>query len=330
MRLLAGDIGGTKTTLAVYARDESGPLAVVRDGTFRSRDYAGLEDVVGEFLAGGGEKIAAAAFGIAGPVIDGAVTTTNLPWHVEARSLAAAIGCPRVRLLNDLESTAYGALHLPATEIRTLQEGKERRGHRAVIAAGTGLGQAILVRDGDRFLPCASEGGHADFGPTNAIETELLAFLRGRFSDHVSWERVLSGPGLRNVYDFLVEGLGRPVDASVRERMKTEDPSAVIGEAAVAGRSATCVEAVDLFLAAYGGQAGNVALAYMAVGGVYVGGGIITRLLPRVGASPFLARFRAKGRYAGYLADIPVRVILNPRTSELGAAHAAADLCERH
>jgi glucokinase len=323
--ILAGDIGGTKTALALYAVDDGGGLTLARERTFASRQFAGLEQVIADFLPSSGETIAAAAFGIAGPIVDDAVTTTNLPWHVVRRDLARALGDAAVRLMNDLESTAYGALFLARDDVVTLNAGIARAGHRAVIAAGTGLGQAFLYWDGRVHAPVATEGGHADFAPRSPLEDDLLRSLRARFG-RVSYERLVSGPGLHNIFQFLDDELHRPVAAELRARMLAGDPSAVIGEAAVAGTCPTCREAVDMFLGAYGAQAGNLALTVMATGGVYVGGGIIAKLLPLVAASGFMDAFVAKGRYRTLMTEIPVQIILNPRTALLGATHAARAL----
>ena len=323
--VLAGDIGGTKTALALHAIDPNGGAAVVRDRTFASHEYAGLEEVIAAFLGTPAPRIAGAAFGIAGPVVDDAVSTTNLPWRIERGRISAALGGAPVRLMNDLESTAYGALFLPPAALQTLNAGVTRPGHRAVIAAGTGLGQAFLYAEGARYVPVATEGGHAEFAPRTPIEDTLLQFLRDRFG-HVSYERVVSGPGLRNVFHFLDEELHRPVAPAVRTAMAAEDPSAVIGAAAVAGTCATCREAVDIFFSVYGAQAGNLALTVMATGGVYVGGGIITKLLPVVAASDFMRAFAAKGRYDPLMREIPVWVITEPRTGLIGATQAARAL----
>jgi glucokinase len=324
--ILAGDIGGTKTALALYSVDDAGAVTLVREQAFASQRYAGLQAVTAEFLAAGkNETIAAAAFGIAGPIVDDAVTTTNLPWRIVRRDLARALGGAVVRLMNDLESTAYGALFLPADEVVLLHAGVERAGHRAVIAAGTGLGQAFLYWDGTGYAPVATEGGHADFAPRTALEDDLVRSLRARFG-RVSYERLVSGPGLHNIFQFLDEELHRPVAAEVRARMAVANASAAIGEAAVAGTCATCREAVEIFLGVYGAQAGNLALTVMATGGVYVAGGIVTKILPLLPASAFVEAFVAKGRYRELMMEIPVRVVLNPRTALLGATHAARAL----
>jgi glucokinase len=325
MWVLAGDIGGTKTDLALYHVEGPRRVRLVREEVFPSREYGGLEDVVRSFLHEHGEGIAGAAFGVAGPVLGGEVALTNLPWKVEAASLEAAIGCRGVRLMNDLETTAYGALFLDRGELETLNEGIPRETHRVVIAAGTGLGQAILFWDGERYRPTATEGGHVDFAPRDEREMGLLRFLLERYG-RVSYERVLSGPGLLCIFDYLTRELGAKVEPSVRQRMEREDPSAVIGESGVSGACATCEEAVEMFVSLYGAQAANLALTTMALGGVYVGGGIVTKLLPKVKAGGFMEAFRNVGRFEPLLAETPVRVILNPKTSLLGAAEAALDL----
>ncbi len=326
--VLAGDIGGTKTALAVYAvgpDDRAAAPTLVREQTFPSGDFAGLEQVIAEFSPPGSARIDAAAFGIAGPIVDDAVNTTNLPWHLTRAGLSAALGGAPVRLMNDLESTAYGALFLGDDELTTLHAGVARPGHRAVIAAGTGLGQGLLYWTGREHVAVATEGGHADFAPRDATQDRLLDFLRRRFG-HVSYERIVSGPGLHNVFEFVDQELGKPVAPEVRTRMTSDDPSAVIGQAAVAGTCIACREAVGIFLDVYGAQAGNLALTVMATGGVYVGGGIAPKLLSLVRDGTFVRAFLDKGRYASLMREIPVRVILNARTGLVGAVHAAAAL----
>ena len=325
--VLAGDIGGTKTDLALYGADTSGRWSAVRAQVFASRDFQGLEAVLEQFVTAG-DEIAAAAFGIAGPVVDEQVVTTNLPWVVSAAHLRGVLDTNRVRLLNDLEATALGALYLAPESLLTLNVGRERPGNRAVIAAGTGLGQAILFWDGTRHRPVATEGGHADFAPRDEEEMALLRFLQSRFGAHVSYERIVSGPGLLNVFEFLTRERGMRVEDAILARMEHEDPSAVVGAAAVDGSCATCVEAVRIFVGVYGAQAGNLALATMATGGVYVGGGIAPKMLPRIQDGPFMAAFTGKGRYAELLAEIPVHIVLDPLTGRIGAAHAAAALLE--
>ena len=324
--ILAGDIGGTKTLLALYRIQPDGTKNLLRESSFASRDHAALEEIVAAFLQPG-ETVAAAAFGVAGPVLDGEVRTTNLPWHVTPRSLAPVVGSHRIRLLNDLEAMALGALALPTDQLHVLQPGIQRPGHRAVIAAGTGLGQALLFWDGQRHLPGATEGGHVDFAPNTQDDLALLTFAK-QFWEHVSWERIVSGPGLHLLHRCLTEVLGRREDADVLQQLKTEDdPSAVIGRAGTSGSSATCREAVDWFVRLYGAQAGNLALGILSLGGVYVAGGIVGRILPRIEANhAFVKAFLDKGRYAALLGGMPIYAVLEPRAGLFGAADAAIAL----
>jgi glucokinase len=323
--VLAGDVGGTKTALALFDATGRG-LVPIRDATLPSREAASLEAAVEQFLATGPRpSIDAACFGVAGPVVDGRCVATNLPWVIDERDLAASIRAPRVRLLNDLEAAAHGVLGLPDHELHTLQAGTARHGHLVVNAAGTGLGEAIVVQDDERRIVIASEGGHADFAPRDDLEEDLLHFVRKEFG-RVSYERILSGPGLFNVYRFLRDtGWGRE-SAEVADRMRAGDPSVVVTEMALAGGDPICVKALDIFVSVYGAEAGNLALKAMAVGGVVVGGGIAPRILARLTAGGFVAAFRDKGRLAALMEAMPVRVALNPRAPLLGAAGVAAVL----
>lgn len=326
-RVLAGDVGGTKTDLALYRVLGANELHLEREASLPSRDFDDLGSLVRRFLDEGGEKPQAAAFGIAGPVLDGEVRVTNLPWHVSTRALARELGVAQLRLLNDLEATAYGALFLGPDELHVLNPGIRRPGHRAVIAAGTGLGQALLLWDGQRFRPSATEGGHAAFAPRNEREMALLRFLLERF-EHVSWERIVSGLGLVHIFEYLDQVEGLPVSTAVRDRLAREDPGSVVGEAGLSGDCEACVQAVDLFVSLYGAQAGNLALTILSVGGVYIGGGIVTKLLPKVTAGGFLEAFCDVGRFRSLLADMPVEVVLNPKAALLGAAKSAVELLD--
>jgi glucokinase len=323
--LLAGDVGGTKTALALFDATERG-LVLIRDVTLPSREVPSLETAIQQFLGGGPRgRIEAACLGVAGPVIDGRCVATNLPWIIDEGELAAAIPAPRVRLLNDLEVAAHGVLGLPESELQTLQAGTPRRGHLVLIAAGTGLGEALVVQDGERRLVIGSEGGHTDFAPRSDLEDDLLRFLRKEFG-RVSYERILSGPGLFNVYRFLRDtGWGRE-SAAVAERMRVDDPSAVVTEMGLAARDPMCAKALDVFVSVYGAEAGNLALKAMAAGGVVVGGGIAPRIIDRLRAGGFVAAFRDKGRLSGLMEAIPIRVALNPRAPLLGAARVAATM----
>ncbi len=319
--LLAGDVGGTKTELAVFAR-RGEDLATVREAKYASREFASLEAVVRRFLdEARPSRLDAACFAVAGPVTEGKVRTTNLPWTVEAALLAPLVGTDRVRLVNDLEAAAYGMLFLEPGDFRVLRAaGPPRRGNIAVIAPGTGLGEAILFWDGARHHPVASEGGHADFAPRDAEQIELLRHLGARYGAHVSYERVLSGDGLHNLYVFLRDA-GRGLEPPwLAERLARGDPNATIAELALSGESPLCVAALDLFCSILGAEAGNLALKSFATGGVILGGGIPPKILPALEKGGFLAALTDKGRLASWLEAVPVRVALVPRAPLIGAA----------
>jgi glucokinase len=321
--ILAGDVGGTKTALALFERHDG---ALVREAALPSHEFLTFEDAVARFLADGEKPtIEAACFGVAGPVVSGRSVTTNLPWHLDEATLAATIPAGRVRLLNDLEAMGYGALALPPSALEPLQRGGARQGNMVLIAAGTGLGEALLIWDGRRHLVVASEGGHADFAPRTDLELELLRFLRKEFG-RVSYERVLSGPGLFNIYRFLRDTGGAPEPAWLSHRIERGDPSAVVSEVGLAGGDPLCVQALDLFASIYGAEAGNLALKALAVGGVFVGGGIAPKIRAKLADGTFVTAFGDKGRFAELLASIPVSLVLEPRAALLGAAHVARGL----
>src|SRR5262245_4971805 len=325
---VAGDIGGTKTVLALFEEAGDDSLKLVRDETFKSKDHSSLEQILGKFLKG--EKLKAGCFGVAGAVIEGKAQTTNLPWSLDETVLARAIGAPRVKLLNDLEAAAYGMLHLQLPELVSLNPsaGPPRKGNVAVIAAGTGLGEAMLYWDGTRHHPLASEGGHCDFAPQDDLEIELLRYLREKFGGHVSYERVLSGPGYMNCYEFLRDRGYYPESAELKARLAASDPpSAAVTQLGIAGADPLCVATNDLFTAIYGAEAGNLALKCVAVGGVYVGGGIAPKMIQAIQKGPFLEAFLAKGRFQDRLMkDLPIFVATNPRAPLIGAAHYALRL----
>jgi glucokinase len=319
--ILAGDIGGTKTNLARFEwRD--GRLERLDMATFVSRDFPGLEPVVAEFLGGDRTPVAAACFGIAGPVVDGRCETTNLPWVVDAREVQRHLGIDRVWLLNDLEATGYGIPALEPHELYTLQEGHAGTGNAGLIAAGTGLGECLLFWNGALHTPSPSEGGHSDFAPRNAWEVDLWRFLAHRYG-HVSYERILSGPGFKELYDFLVS-TGRTPSTAVRQAVaEAPNPTPIISEAGLNHTDDVCVELLDRFVEIYGAEAGNIALKALTIAGLYIGGGIAPRILPRLKEGGFLRAFLDKGRFRGLMERIPVRVILNPETALLGAARYA-------
>jgi glucokinase len=324
--VLAGDIGGTKTHLALFSA-QGEKLRSESLTTFPSKRYSGLVPVLRDFLAGDQHKVDAACFGIAGPVVDGKVKTPNLPWMIDVGELRHALKLESVTLLNDLEAGAYGISTLNDDEFCPLNEGTLRHsGNKALISAGTGLGQAILHDDGRHFHPLASEGGHADFAPRDELEIELLRHLIGRFG-HVSYERVLSGPGLFNIYRFFKEsrGLEEPQALSA-QFAAADDPSAVISTAALANEAEICVKSLDLFVSIYGAEAGNLALRAKSVRGLYIGGGIAPKILDKLKDGAFMRGFVDKGRYADLLAAIPVQVVLNDQAALRGAAYYAAFL----
>jgi glucokinase len=270
----------------------------------------------------------AGCFAVAGAVIDERSRTTNLPWELYEEKLADAILAPRVKLLNDLEATAYGVLHLKGDQLGLVNPGAKpkRKGNVAVIAAGTGLGEAMLYWDGSRYHPIASEGGHADFAPRTDQEIDLLRYLRARFGGHVSYERVLSGPGVYNIYSFLRDSRYAPEPDWLKERLTRGDPSATISQLGLAGENALCSATLDLFAAVYGAEAGNLALKCLAVGGVYVGGGIAPKILDKLKDGTFVRGFTDKGRFSGLMESMEISVVLNPRTALIGAAHFALHL----
>ena len=321
--ILAGDVGGTKTNLGLFTWS-SGKLRRVREGTFSSQESPSLEAMIARFLSEGGGTVHRAAVGVAGPVIDGTSQVVNLRWPVDERKLARAVGTPHVRVLNDLEATAWGIPVLPSRKLLNLTPGlRPRAGNAALIAAGTGLGMAILFRNGERFEPAASEGGHQGFAPRNEIEIELLRFMRKRYG-RVSVERILAGPGFSAIYEFLVAS-GRGVETpEMSRRLAAGDRNSAVSEAGVNGEDPVAERAVEMFVSMYGASAGDLALIARAVGGVYVGGGIAPKILPKLRSGEFLQSFRAKGRLSQLVEQIPVKVILEPNTALLGAAACAA------
>ena len=321
MKLLAGDIGGTKTVLALLDADH-GVRQPFYETRFPNDEYHSLEAIITEFLVDKTVAINVAAFGVAGPVVDDRVEVTNLPWIVDAAAISASFAIPHVFLLNDLEAVANGVPHLATADRHTLNPGQpEERGAIAVIAPGTGLGEAFLTWHGGRYRAHPSEGGHAAFGPGDAEQIELLRYLHGRFR-HVSYERVCSGSGIPNLYDFYRES-GRYTEPGwlVAALAAVEDPTPIIVEAAVQQAVPICQAVLDLFVDILGDEAGNLALKVLSTGGVYIGGGIPPRILPQLEHPRFLAAFRRKGRFADLMTQIPVHVICNPQIALLGAAH---------
>ena len=319
MKVLAGDIGGTKTALAVIDVDGR-QLHVQALETFPSANFDTLDEIVHQFIDTQHPACDYASFGIAGPVHDGICATTNLPWRVDARQLAANLGLHQAWLLNDLEANAWGINTLSDADFLVLNEGDPQAGgNAAIISAGTGLGQAGLFWDGTRHRPFASEGGHTDFAPTSELEIALLRYLLQQY-DHVSWERVVSGMGLVNIHAFLSDFRHSETPDWLAEQLRNGDAAAAISNAALAQRCPVCSEALDLFVHLYGVEAGNQALKLMATGGVYIGGGIAPRIADKLREPDFLYGFQSKGRMEPLMRSMPVRVILNPHTALHGAA----------
>ncbi|MEM1059225.1 MAG: glucokinase [Verrucomicrobiota bacterium] len=329
--ILAGDIGGTKVELALYdgPPNKTKPAFAKR---YPSRDFSGLEVIVADFLkthpCGGVEG---ASFGIAGAVKDGVVHTTNLPWVVTEKKLSDTVGGAPASLLNDLEANAWGIGVLEEDEIETIHPGEGLEGNRALISAGTGLGIAGLYWDEDRgeHLPFASEGGHASFAPQEEIDLELYHHLKDKYKGTVSWERVLCGKALVDIYHFLVARAGKESPRWLEEEMMEGDAAAAVSKAGQQNKDDFCVEALELFTRYYGAQAGNTALNFLALGGLYIGGGIAPKMLDQLRDRTFLDAYLNKGRLRPTVESIPVRVILNPKTALLGAAVHAGRQCRK-
>jgi len=321
LMLLAGDIGGTKTILALFEEDGRGAPAA--EETYKSREHESFDGIVESFRAKHRPRVKSACVGVAGPVKNGRCEATNLPWIVDERELARDLGIGSALVLNDLVAYAHGIAALRPEDLLVLNEGAPgAAGNRAVIAAGTGLGEAGLFWDGAAHHPFASEGGHTDFAPRNPLEMDLLRFLL-KEHERVSWERLVSGMGLVNLYRFLRDEGPLEEPAWLAEAMRAGDPGAVIGQHARDGRSPLCARTLALFMALYGAEAGDLALKVMATGGVYLGGGIAPKNLEALQEGAFLERFFSKGRMRPLLEAMPVRVILNEKTGLLGAAQGA-------
>jgi glucokinase len=318
IRVICGDIGGTNSRLAIFGVDGE-RLDVERELTYASREFAGFEELLDEFLQGSNTPVRA-AFGIAGPVRGRLAQTTNLPWRIDADALQAKFGFEYCVLLNDLEATATGLPALGEDDFWTLNAGTENAiGNQAVIAAGTGLGEAGLFWDGKQYLPFSTEGGHTSFSPSNYMEIALLKHLQQQH-DHVSWERIVSGPGLVSLHEFLCQYRGAPLPAWLQDEMHQGDAAAAITGAAQNERDGLCVESLDWFVRLYGAEAGNLALKVLSRGGLYLGGGIAPQILPSLQNGGFLDAFFSKGRMRPLLEAMPVKVVLNDRTALYGAA----------
>ena len=322
--VLAGDVGGTKTRVGLF-RVTGGHFRRVSEKTFVSRDYPGLEQILRDFTKKQ-KEVGAACFGVAGPVVEGKVIATNLPWRLDRESLQRSLSLEKIDLINDLVANAYGIAVLKKNDFEVLNPGKIIEGNAGLLAAGTGLGQAILFWNGSRHVPSPSEGGHVEFGPKNDLEIGLFRYLIDRFG-HVSYERVLSGAGLFHIYQFLRNSKEFGEEPKwLSNKIIQEDPALVISETARLRKNRICTAVLDIFVSIYGAAAGNLALQVMAVGGVYVGGGIAPKIVWKLKDGTFMKAFREKGRLSGFLAHIPVKVIMNEGTALLGAASRAVEL----
>lgn len=317
--ILAGDIGGTKTVLALLVRSPDGLLSQIKEETYPSDSVLEFDDILDKFMPPD-TKLTSACFGIAGPVVNQHCQMTNLSWALDGAMLKTKLGTDKVKLLNDLEAMAIGMLHLPAQDLIELNpNGRAQNGNIAVIAAGTGLGEAILYWDGEKHHPIATEGGHCDFAPQNPKQDRLLTYLRTLFPDHVSCERVISGIGFSHLYDFLLHDGFAPPCAAIPDHNSDLDRNAVISHLGVTGEDPLCVEAVRLFVELYGAEAGNLVLKSLSLGGVYIGGGIAPKILPAIKSGGFLQAFSTKGRYLPLLDKVSIKLSLNERTPLIGA-----------
>jgi glucokinase len=325
MIVLAGDVGGTNARLATV--DVDGRSArIVKEHKYPSRDYPGLAPIVRRFCEEAASRPDRACFGIACALVGEDCSAPNLPWTINVKKLAADIEIPRTTIINDFAAVGYGIDLLAPTDLATLQEGtRESRGPIVVMGAGTGLGQGFLVWEGDHYRVLASEAGHGDFAPRAKLQAGILQFLEGKFH-RVSWERLLSGPGLVNIYHYLVASAVAPEQATVKDEMAREDPAAVITRHGLAKTDCLSDRALDLFSEIFGAQAGNLALTVVATGGVYLAGGIAPKIVERLRASPFMMAFRDKGRLSELLSHIPVHVVMNPNVGLLGSAAVAGRL----
>lgn len=326
--LLAGDIGGTKTVLALFSSSVSNaPLHPLHLQTFPSGQFSSLEAIIARFLEDKDEPIEAASFGVAGPVVNGRSQITNLPWVIDAAAIGQRHQIKKVILLNDLESIANAVPHLQANDLATINEGNaESGGAIAVIAPGTGLGEGFLIWDGQRYQAQPSEGGHASFAPTTPDECALLAFLGEKYH-HISFERVCSGSGIPNLYAFWRQDGRFPEPDWLREQLdQATDPTPIIVEAGLAKTADICTATVQMFVDILAGEASNMALKVLATGGVFLGGGIPPRMLNLLQTDRFISKFSDKGRFTNLLLNMPLHVICNPQTALLGAAWGGLDL----
>ncbi|HTZ83797.1 MAG TPA: glucokinase [Candidatus Acidoferrales bacterium] len=318
--ILVGDIGGTRTRLAAY-QTEGNRLECAVKKDYSSQEYGGLREILPQFIRGEGIPVHSACFGVAGPVRGGQSKISNLPWVIDSRELAEQLKLDSVGLLNDLEAYAYGIDALESKDFVTLSAGDEdAEGNRAVISARTGLGMAGLYWDGFRHHPFACEGGHADFAPRDSLQVELLNYLQKKFG-RISCERILSGPGIRNIYDFLRDMKKSEEPAWLRDELAAaRDGSALIAKMAMEGKAAICDQTMGMFVSVFGAETGNCALRYMTTGGIFIGGIIAAKNVERMKSPAFMQAFLDKGRMESLLKDMPVKIIVNDDCGLMGAA----------
>lgn len=340
--ILAGDVGGTKTRLALYHPEDGGMIRQETD-TFVSRDYNNLEEIVSVFLKKHNISVTRACFGVPGPVINGKAKATKLPWYFEEEQIRKSLSIPKVKLVNDLVATAAAVPYITPDILFTLYEGKKQNSTKmnfhhnkakkpeikdstfGILAPGTGLGQAFLCVRSSQYHLMASEGGHADFAPTTKTEAELFLYLKSKY-DHVSYDRVLSGPGLVNIYSFLKDTGFAPEPPELNKRFREEDPGTVITSAGKTGEYELCVKALDIFASILGAQAGNMVLTLMATDGIYLGGGIPASVYKKLAEGSTVASYLSKGRLSNLVENTPLYVILDDHAALLGAAYLAFNL----
>jgi glucokinase len=318
--ILAGEIGATRTRLAAFQKEGS-RLPMVVEKTYMSHEHGNLSEIIAAFIKAEGIAVHQACFGVAGPVRRGRSKISNLPWVIDSRDLAKQLQLDAVGMINDLEAYAYGIDGLDAKDFVTLNEGSEdAEGNRAVISARTGLGVAGLYWDGFRHHPFACEGGHADFAPRNAMETELLAYLQKKHG-RISCERLLSGPGIKNIYDFLRDARKAEEPQWLKDQMEAaQDPPALISQLAAEGKAAICDQAMTIFVSIYGAETGNIALNFLSTGGIFIGGSVAAKNVSRMKDPIFMQSFLDKGRMASLLKEMPVTIVLNDDSGLIGAA----------
>ena len=321
MLTVSGDIGGTKTHLALI--EEKNPRVILKQKKYPSKDFENLEAILLDFLKGK-TVISSACFGIAGPIENGRCHATNLPWIIDSKEIAIKLGIDRVHLINDLEANAWGIGWLKEEEKLVINKGIQLEGNQALIAAGTGLGQAGFFWDGKVHHPFACEGGHCDFGPIDQEQIELWRYLKSQF-DHVSYERILSGPGLFSLYQFLIHSGKEKECETTKMAMQVDNPSKVITEKAMKKECKACMRALDLFVFIYGAEAGNLALKLLSFGGLFIGGGIAPKIVDVMTNGLFMKGFLAKGRFTKLLSQMPIKLILNENTALLGASRYATE-----